>query len=74
MTIMKIAAAAVLASALAAPAMAANWEYHGGPKSPDSLTWPTYGYSDHYVRAYPGPAYGYYGYARPDTGWYGYRD
>ena len=33
-----IALGAVLATA-AAPALASEWVYHGGPKSPDSLTW-----------------------------------
>jgi len=68
MTMTKIAFAAAIAAALAAPAMAADWAYHGGPKSPDSLTWPTYGYGDHYVGSYPAPIYGYYG--EPAGGWY----
>jgi hypothetical protein len=62
----KIALAAIVASSFAAPVMAGEWVYHGGPRSPDSLT--TY-VPDHY--AYYG---GYYGgpYARPSYG-YGYQ-
>jgi len=48
----------VLAAALAtaaAPALAGEWVYHGGPKSPDSLTW--------YDPSAPYDSYGYnYGY------------
>jgi hypothetical protein len=35
----KIAIATVAVAAVAAPAMAAEWAYHGGPKSPDSMSW-----------------------------------
>ena len=49
-----------LATALvtvAAPALADDWIYHGGPKSPDSLSWPS---QNGYAYA-PGPyAYGPY--------------
>ncbi len=51
-----MALAAVLATA-AAPALADEWIYHGGPKSPGSLTW----YAEDDAYAY-GPAYAYYGY------------
>ena len=74
-TTKKIALAAVLVSAVAAPAMATDWQYHGGPKSPDSLSGPWYGDDDYgpSAQAYPEGAYGYYG--EPDRGrWYGPRD
>lgn len=57
-----IALAAVLATATV-PASAGEWVYHGGPKSPDSLTWygPTAPYDEYYAyRNGPyGSAYGY---------------
>ena len=34
----KIALAAIVVASFAAPALAGEWVYHGGPKSPDSLT------------------------------------
>jgi hypothetical protein len=67
----KIALAAIVASAFAAPVMAGEWVYHGGPKSPDSLT--TYVpydyayYGDPYAR--PSYGYGYYGYESPEAGY-----
>jgi hypothetical protein len=81
----KMAFAAVLASALAAPAMAADWQYHGGPKGPDSLSGPSWYDDDYDVQVSPdgyqggpkGPESGPwngddYG---PDRGvWYGPRD
>jgi hypothetical protein len=78
----KAALAALLASALAAPAMAADWRYHGGPKSPDSLSGPSYGDQDYGSYAYAGEGvyaggpYAYAGgpyYAEPAPGWYGSR-
>jgi hypothetical protein len=63
----------VLAAALAtaaAPALAGEWVYHGGPKSPDSLTW--YDSSapyDQYGYRYGG--YGGYGYGPPASVEYG---
>lgn len=74
-----IALAAVLATA-AAPALADEWVYHGGPRSPDSLTWyaPDEGYAYGPSYAYygyrygPGP-YAAYDYAGPPYGWYGTR-
>jgi hypothetical protein len=51
----RIALAAVLASALAAPALAGDWRYHGGPKAPDSAA----SYSnDYYAYDYGPLAYG----------------
>ena len=59
-----IVVAAVLATA--APALAGEWVYHGGPKSPDSLSWYApdyggpYGYGAHQIGPYVvGPAYGW---------------
>ncbi len=66
---MKVTTTIVLATVLtaaAAPALAGEWIYHGGPKSPDSLTW--YGHEDGYAAgpAYVvGPAGGFYGPAYP---------
>jgi len=60
---MRMTGTLVLAAALAtaaAPALAGEWVYHGGPKSADSLTW--------YDPSAPYDSYGYgYGY-----GGYGY--
>lgn len=53
-----------LATALvtvAAPALAGDWIYHGGPKSPDSLSWPA---QDNY--AYGPGRYAYPPYAAYD--------
>lgn len=53
----RIALAAVLAVAAAAPAMADEWwMYRGGPKAPPSLTSPDYVPSDVFYGAYGGPA------------------
>jgi hypothetical protein len=63
--------AAALAMAAAAPALADEWTYHGGPKGPPSLTSPDYGNAYAYYGgdyAYGGPDYGY-GYGGP--GYYG---
>lgn len=59
----KIMLAAVLATSFAVPAMAGEWIYHGGPKSPDSLSWyepDAFGYygSGPYAPAYEGHSYG----------------
>ena len=35
----RIALAAALATSFAAPVMAGQWVYHGGPKGPDSMQW-----------------------------------
>jgi hypothetical protein len=59
-----IVLAAALATA-AAPALAGEWVYHGGPKSPDSLTW--------YDASNYGYGYGYRGYAYGPYGPYGDR-
>lgn len=72
-----IALAAVLATA-AVPALGGEWLYHGGPKSPDSLTWygPTAPYDEYYGYRY-GPYGAAYGYdvgghaAGPAGGWHG---
>lgn len=77
---MSITLAAVLVTA-AAPALAGEWVYHGGPKSPDSLTWvepDSYGYGYGYVpyAAYGDEAGPYVGgpyVAGPGYGWYGPR-
>ena len=57
-----MALAAVLATATV-PALAGEWVYHGGPKSPDSLTWydPTAPYDEYggYRYGSSGAAYGY---------------
>jgi hypothetical protein len=66
----RIALAAVLAVAAAAPAVADEWwTYRGGPKGPPSLTSPDYVGSYGLYGAYGGPAFGYAG---PYDG-YGYR-
>ena len=55
--------AAVLATATAAaPALAGEWVYHGGPRGPDSLTWydQDYGYGGYGAYRY-GPRAAYYG-------------
>ena len=63
----KIALAAIVASSFAAPAMAGEWVYHGGPKSPDSLT--TYvPYDSYYGAQYGRPPYGN-SYASPEVGY-----
>jgi hypothetical protein len=59
-----LALATVLVTS-AAPALADEWIYHGGPKSPDSLSWRA---PDRYTYG-PGP-YGYGPYAAYDP--YGY--
>ena len=72
----KIAIAAVAAASIAGPAMAGEWVYHGGPKSPDSTSWyepDSYvGDTGVYTR-YDGPrAYDYDrgpSYAVPDDGY-----
>lgn len=47
-----LALAAVMAMGLAAPAMAQDaWDYHGGPKAPQSLAGP--GYDEGYVGVGP---------------------
>jgi hypothetical protein len=46
---------------VAAPALAGDWIYHGGPKSPDSLSWPA---QDNY--AYGPGRYAYWPYAAYD--------
>ena len=65
----KIALAAILASSFAAPVMAGEWVYHGGPRSPDSLT--TYvPYDYYYGGQYARPPYGYgYEEASRETGY-----
>jgi hypothetical protein len=62
----KIALAAALASAVAAPALAGEWVYHGGPKYPLSTTWYEEGYFGY------GPYGGNYGYGGLYGGYYGY--
>lgn len=77
---MKMTGSIVLAAVLATtavPALAGDWVYHGGPKSPDSLSWynPAAPYDEYYGYGY-GP-YAAYGYAAapyaaaPAYGWYG---
>ena len=63
---------AVLATATAtAPAPAGEWLYHGGPKSPDSLSWYAsdyggpYGYGTHQIGRYIAEPY----VAEPAYGW-----
>ena len=64
---------------MAAPALADQWIYHGGPKSPDSLSWPVqdgYAYGAGPYAYGPYVTYGGYGYAAgpyaagPTYGWY----
>ena len=72
----KIAIAAVAVTALAGPAMAGEWVYHAGPRSPDSMSWyqpvgdDGYGYygdEDNYApNSVPVPYDD--GYAEPDDG------
>jgi hypothetical protein len=74
---LKIALAAVLVSAAAAPALADDWQYRGGPKGPQSLSGPWY--SDDYAHGggyygdsyYGGGPYAYYG-ASPYAAYGGY--
>jgi hypothetical protein len=70
----KIALAAVLATAAAAPAAANEWwTYRGGPKGPPSLTSPSYA-GDYGYYGQPGYAYGgVYAYSGPDYYGYSYR-
>ena len=62
--------AAIAVAAIATPAIAGEWVYHGGPKSPDSMSWyePDTGYYGGYGYYGPGPSAGPYGppYAVPD--------
>ena len=56
----RIAVAALVASAFVAPAIAGEWVYHGGPKSPDSLSWyaPDSYYGYDVGSPYAAPEYG----------------
>ena len=66
----KIALATVVAASFAAPVMAGEWVYHGGPKSPGSLSsYVPYDYA-YYGGPYARPSYGYgYEYASPEAGY-----
>ena len=68
-----IALSAVLVT-VAAPALADEWIYHGGPKSPDSLTWVEpdgYGYAPYAAYGDDGAPYVSGPYvAGPGYGWY----
>ncbi|HLH89554.1 MAG TPA: hypothetical protein VKX28_13965 [Xanthobacteraceae bacterium] len=65
----KIVLAAIVASSFAAPVMAGEWVYHGGPKSPDSLTTYVPYDSAYYGGPYGGPPYGYgYWHGSPEVG------
>jgi hypothetical protein len=59
----KIALAAIVVASFAAPALAGEWVYHGGPKSPDSLTSyvPQVYYGGPYADPYRGYGYRYEG-------------
>jgi hypothetical protein len=57
----RIALAAVLASAVAAPALADEWQYRGGPKGPQSVSGPSYGQDDSSAYGGSAPYAGAYG-------------
>jgi len=69
--IAKSAIAALAVAAVATPALADEWVYHGGPKSPDSLSWyqsedyPGY-YGNYAYDADAGPYHGGPRYVVPD--------
>jgi len=71
---MKLVARSVIAAlalgAIATPAMAGEWVYHGGPKAPDSVAWyePDSGYYGAYGNYAPAHDAVPYGppYAAPD--------
>jgi hypothetical protein len=64
----KIALAAIVAASFALPAMAGDWVYHGGPRSPDSLS--SYVPGDFpYDGPYRSTPYGYGPYEEPSDGY-----
>lgn len=67
----KIALAAIVAASFAPPVMAGEWIYHGGPKSPDSLTtYVPYDYGYDVGAPYAPSPYGYGDeYAPPESGY-----